>query len=73
MKKNNHPETTDGYSKNSLFLSSVLYLLFIFLCCSFSGFADFASVDGTVSSDSCYTILTANVPRYACWLVCMAL
>uniref|UniRef100_A0A3Q2T0H0 Dynein axonemal assembly factor 9 n=1 Tax=Fundulus heteroclitus TaxID=8078 RepID=A0A3Q2T0H0_FUNHE len=25
--------------------------------------------DGTVSSDSCYTILTANVPRYACWLM----
>uniref|UniRef100_A0AAX7SUE5 Uncharacterized protein n=1 Tax=Astatotilapia calliptera TaxID=8154 RepID=A0AAX7SUE5_ASTCA len=27
--------------------------------------------DGTVSSDSCYTILTATVPRYACWLVCV--
>ncbi|KAI3367399.1 hypothetical protein L3Q82_026260, partial [Scortum barcoo] len=25
--------------------------------------------DGTVSSDSCYTILTATVPRYACWLM----
>uniref|UniRef100_A0A8C4IAV2 Dynein axonemal assembly factor 9 n=1 Tax=Dicentrarchus labrax TaxID=13489 RepID=A0A8C4IAV2_DICLA len=25
--------------------------------------------DGTVSSDSCYTILTTTVPRYACWLV----
>ncbi|XP_023208090.1 uncharacterized protein C20orf194 homolog [Xiphophorus maculatus] len=25
--------------------------------------------DGTVSSDSCYAILTANVPRYACWLM----
>ncbi|XP_061600312.1 uncharacterized protein C20orf194 homolog isoform X1 [Cololabis saira] len=25
--------------------------------------------DGTVSSDSCYTILTAAVPRYACWLM----
>ncbi|XP_038160578.1 uncharacterized protein C20orf194 homolog isoform X2 [Cyprinodon tularosa] len=25
--------------------------------------------DGTMSSDSCYTILTANVPRYACWLM----
>ncbi|XP_041827868.1 uncharacterized protein C20orf194 homolog [Melanotaenia boesemani] len=25
--------------------------------------------DGTVSSDSCYTILTATVPRYACWLL----
>ncbi|XP_054653341.1 uncharacterized protein C20orf194 homolog [Dunckerocampus dactyliophorus] len=25
--------------------------------------------DGTVSSDSCYTILTANVPRYACWMM----
>ncbi|TNN52005.1 hypothetical protein EYF80_037811 [Liparis tanakae] len=24
--------------------------------------------DGTVSSDSCYTILTTTVPRYACWL-----
>uniref|UniRef100_A0A3P9B269 Dynein axonemal assembly factor 9 n=1 Tax=Maylandia zebra TaxID=106582 RepID=A0A3P9B269_9CICH len=24
---------------------------------------------GTVSSDSCYTILTATVPRYACWLM----
>lgn len=23
--------------------------------------------DGTVSSDSCYTVLTASVPRYACW------
>lgn len=30
-------------------------------------------VDGTVSSDSCYTILTATVPRYACWLVCVVL
>uniref|UniRef100_A0A669DF32 Dynein axonemal assembly factor 9 n=1 Tax=Oreochromis niloticus TaxID=8128 RepID=A0A669DF32_ORENI len=29
--------------------------------------------DGTVSSDSCYTILTATVPRYACWLVCVVL
>uniref|UniRef100_A0AAX7V3S4 Uncharacterized protein n=1 Tax=Astatotilapia calliptera TaxID=8154 RepID=A0AAX7V3S4_ASTCA len=28
--------------------------------------------DGTVSSDSCYTILTATVPRYACWLVCVS-
>uniref|UniRef100_A0A671XWH4 Dynein axonemal assembly factor 9 n=1 Tax=Sparus aurata TaxID=8175 RepID=A0A671XWH4_SPAAU len=27
--------------------------------------------DGTVSSDSCYTILTTTVPRYACWLVCV--
>uniref|UniRef100_A0A673C113 Si:ch211-194c3.5 n=1 Tax=Sphaeramia orbicularis TaxID=375764 RepID=A0A673C113_9TELE len=26
--------------------------------------------DGTVSSDSCYTVLTTTVPRYACWLVC---
>ncbi|XP_058470731.1 uncharacterized protein C20orf194 homolog [Solea solea] len=25
--------------------------------------------DGTVSSDSCYTILTTTVPRYACWLM----
>ncbi|KAM9707381.1 dynein axonemal assembly factor 9 [Menidia menidia] len=25
--------------------------------------------DGTVSSDSCYTILTATVPRYSCWLM----
>ncbi|XP_041810145.1 uncharacterized protein C20orf194 homolog isoform X1 [Chelmon rostratus] len=25
--------------------------------------------DGTVSSDSCYTILTTSVPRYACWLM----
>uniref|UniRef100_A0A3Q3IIW6 Uncharacterized protein n=1 Tax=Monopterus albus TaxID=43700 RepID=A0A3Q3IIW6_MONAL len=25
--------------------------------------------DGTVSSDSCYTILTTTVPRYACWLL----
>uniref|UniRef100_A0A3B4ZAT7 Uncharacterized protein n=1 Tax=Stegastes partitus TaxID=144197 RepID=A0A3B4ZAT7_9TELE len=24
---------------------------------------------GTVSSDSCYTILTTTVPRYACWLM----
>ncbi|XP_029972120.1 dynein axonemal assembly factor 9 [Salarias fasciatus] len=23
--------------------------------------------DGAVSSDSCYTVLTASVPRYACW------
>ncbi|CAL1575573.1 unnamed protein product [Knipowitschia caucasica] len=23
--------------------------------------------DGTVSSDSCYTVLTTSVPRYACW------
>uniref|UniRef100_A0A3Q1AJ85 Uncharacterized protein n=1 Tax=Amphiprion ocellaris TaxID=80972 RepID=A0A3Q1AJ85_AMPOC len=29
--------------------------------------------DGTVSSDSCYTILTTTVPRYACWLVCVLL
>uniref|UniRef100_A0A7N8YMN1 Dynein axonemal assembly factor 9 n=1 Tax=Mastacembelus armatus TaxID=205130 RepID=A0A7N8YMN1_9TELE len=29
--------------------------------------------DGTVSSDSCYTILTTTVPRYACWLVCVRL
>uniref|UniRef100_A0A3Q0T459 Dynein axonemal assembly factor 9 n=1 Tax=Amphilophus citrinellus TaxID=61819 RepID=A0A3Q0T459_AMPCI len=29
--------------------------------------------DGTVSSDSCYTILTTAVPRYACWLVCVRL
>uniref|UniRef100_A0A3B4TB41 Dynein axonemal assembly factor 9 n=1 Tax=Seriola dumerili TaxID=41447 RepID=A0A3B4TB41_SERDU len=29
--------------------------------------------DGTVSSDSCYTILTTTVPRYACWLVPCAL
>ncbi|XP_078132909.1 dynein axonemal assembly factor 9 [Sander vitreus] len=25
--------------------------------------------DGTVSSDSCYAILTTTVPRYACWLM----
>ncbi|XP_056151860.1 uncharacterized protein C20orf194 homolog isoform X2 [Lampris incognitus] len=25
--------------------------------------------DGSVSSDSCYTILTTTVPRYACWLM----
>lgn len=25
--------------------------------------------DGTVTSDSCYTILTTTVPRYACWLM----
>ncbi|XP_059208540.1 uncharacterized protein C20orf194 homolog [Centropristis striata] len=25
--------------------------------------------DGTVSSDSCYTILTTTVPRYACWMM----
>lgn len=25
--------------------------------------------DGTVSSDSCYTVLTTTVPRYACWLM----
>ncbi|XP_069575652.1 dynein axonemal assembly factor 9 [Brachyistius frenatus] len=25
--------------------------------------------DGAVSSDSCYTILTTTVPRYACWLM----
>ncbi|XP_045917900.1 dynein axonemal assembly factor 9 [Micropterus dolomieu] len=25
--------------------------------------------DGTVSLDSCYTILTTTVPRYACWLM----
>ncbi|KAM9356171.1 dynein axonemal assembly factor 9 [Pholidichthys leucotaenia] len=25
--------------------------------------------DGTVSSDSCYTILTTTVPRYACWML----
>ncbi|XP_068608094.1 dynein axonemal assembly factor 9 [Brachionichthys hirsutus] len=25
--------------------------------------------EGAVSSDSCYTILTATVPRYACWLM----
>ncbi|XP_008314430.1 dynein axonemal assembly factor 9 [Cynoglossus semilaevis] len=25
--------------------------------------------DGTVSSDSCYTILTTSVPRYACWMM----
>ncbi|XP_041668357.1 uncharacterized protein C20orf194 homolog [Cheilinus undulatus] len=25
--------------------------------------------DGTVSTDSCYTILTTVVPRYACWLM----
>ncbi|XP_067335248.1 uncharacterized protein C20orf194 homolog isoform X1 [Channa argus] len=25
--------------------------------------------DGSVSSDSCYTILTNTVPRYACWLM----
>ncbi|XP_034050720.1 uncharacterized protein C20orf194 homolog [Thalassophryne amazonica] len=25
--------------------------------------------DGTVSSDSCYTILTSSVPRYTCWLM----
>uniref|UniRef100_A0A665VAU8 Uncharacterized protein n=1 Tax=Echeneis naucrates TaxID=173247 RepID=A0A665VAU8_ECHNA len=25
--------------------------------------------DGTVSSDSCYTVLTTTVPRYACWLI----
>ncbi|KAM3594615.1 uncharacterized protein V6R79_010923 [Siganus canaliculatus] len=25
--------------------------------------------DGTVSSDSCFTILTTSVPRYACWLM----
>ncbi|KAM6961241.1 dynein axonemal assembly factor 9 [Aplochiton taeniatus] len=24
--------------------------------------------DGSVSTDSCFTILTADVPRYACWL-----
>uniref|UniRef100_A0A7N6FDS4 Uncharacterized protein n=1 Tax=Anabas testudineus TaxID=64144 RepID=A0A7N6FDS4_ANATE len=29
--------------------------------------------DGTVSSDSCYTILTTTVPRYACWQVCVQL
>uniref|UniRef100_A0A8D0A070 Dynein axonemal assembly factor 9 n=1 Tax=Sander lucioperca TaxID=283035 RepID=A0A8D0A070_SANLU len=29
--------------------------------------------DGTVSSDSCYAILTTTVPRYACWLVCVGL
>uniref|UniRef100_A0A3B3ZBK1 Uncharacterized protein n=1 Tax=Periophthalmus magnuspinnatus TaxID=409849 RepID=A0A3B3ZBK1_9GOBI len=26
--------------------------------------------DGTVSSDSCYTVLTTSVPCYACWQVC---
>ncbi|KAF3845128.1 hypothetical protein F7725_008291 [Dissostichus mawsoni] len=26
-------------------------------------------LDGTVSSDSCYTVLTTTVPRYACWLM----
>ncbi|XP_031729028.1 dynein axonemal assembly factor 9 [Anarrhichthys ocellatus] len=25
--------------------------------------------DGTLSSDSCYTVLTTTVPRYACWLM----
>ncbi|KAM4625546.1 dynein axonemal assembly factor 9 [Polymixia lowei] len=25
--------------------------------------------DGSVSSDSCYSILTTTVPRYACWLM----
>ncbi|CDR00938.1 unnamed protein product, partial [Oncorhynchus mykiss] len=25
--------------------------------------------DGSVSSDSCYTILTTALPRYVCWLV----
>ncbi|KAM3850599.1 dynein axonemal assembly factor 9 [Diretmus argenteus] len=25
--------------------------------------------DGSVSSDSCYTILTTTVPRYVCWLM----
>lgn len=25
--------------------------------------------DGTVSPDSCYTVLTTTVPRYACWLL----
>ncbi|KAF7658190.1 hypothetical protein LDENG_00016420 [Lucifuga dentata] len=25
--------------------------------------------DGTVSSDSCYTVLTTTVPRYSCWLM----
>ncbi|XP_061898385.1 uncharacterized protein C20orf194 homolog isoform X2 [Entelurus aequoreus] len=25
--------------------------------------------DGAVSSDSCYTVLTAAVPRYACWMM----
>ncbi|XP_071778609.2 dynein axonemal assembly factor 9 [Centroberyx gerrardi] len=25
--------------------------------------------DGSMSSDSCYTILTTTVPRYACWLM----
>uniref|UniRef100_A0A667Z3E3 Dynein axonemal assembly factor 9 n=1 Tax=Myripristis murdjan TaxID=586833 RepID=A0A667Z3E3_9TELE len=29
--------------------------------------------DGSVWSDSCYTILTTTVPRYACWLVRMGL
>uniref|UniRef100_A0A8K9V1G2 Dynein axonemal assembly factor 9 n=1 Tax=Oncorhynchus mykiss TaxID=8022 RepID=A0A8K9V1G2_ONCMY len=29
--------------------------------------------DGSVSSDSCYTILTTALPRYVCWLVCYPL
>lgn len=33
----------------------------------------FSPADGSVTTDSCYTILTTTVPRYACWLVCVQL
>lgn len=63
--------------KIAYFLCQGLCLLFVLCVChslllfSVSNKSASSPVDGTVSSDSCYTILTTTVPRYACWLVCV--